>query len=141
MRKRLRKFAFGQRTFVYYFTDWDLFIISSDKKFSIRLRHLVTPWDTGPGGFTPLEIRGPEFPNYDRANSERIWVKYPSVLYGDTNPGAVRQILEWCFDPQQKVELLPTEQFPVMLVGWKESTLIDVQKANLLVTAPRPTQS
>lgn len=111
MRKRLRKFVFGERSFVFYFTDWDLFIISSDKRFSIRLRHLFTPWDAAPDGFTPLEIRGPEFPNYERAKSERIWVKYPTALHGDTTPGAVRQILEWCFDPEQKVELVRKDDF------------------------------
>lgn len=111
MRKRLRKFVFGKRNFVYYSTDWDLFIISSDRKFSIRLRHQFTPWDARPDGFTFLEIRGPEFPSYDRAKSKRIWVKYPLVLHGDTNPGTVRQILEWCFEPQQNVKLVRKEEF------------------------------
>lgn len=111
MRKRLRKFVFGKRNFVYYFTDWDLFIISSAKRFSVRLRHLLTPWCPKPDGFTPLEIRGPEFPNYTRAKCERIWVKYPTILYGDTTPGTVRKILAWCFDPQQVVELVRKEDF------------------------------
>lgn len=102
---------FGERSFVYYFTDWDLFILSSDKRFSVRLRHLFTPWDAQPKGFTPLEIRGPEFPNYDRAKSEKTWVKYPRALYGDTNPGVVRQILEWCFDPLQIVERFGAEDY------------------------------
>lgn len=126
MRKRLRKFVFGGRRLVYYFTDWNLFIISSDKRFSIRLCHLFFPWEARPDGFTPLEIRGPEFPNYHRGKSERVWVKYPSVLHGDSTPGIVRQILEWCFDPEQKVELVRAEELRASFIEGDESPLINL---------------
>lgn len=126
MRKGLRKFVFGERSFVYYFSDWNLFIISSDKNFSIRLCHLFFPWEARPDGFTPLEIRGAEFPNCDRAKGERVWVKYPFVLHGDSTPSTVRQILEWCFDPQQKFEPVGTKQLLASFVEEDESALIDV---------------